>query len=229
MKSVVDILNNNYIDCFRMANPYPHIIFNEFFSNEESNILFEETKKIKKWNDIHVFKDVPHISNRLVADYSELNGKIKNAIDYFYSNEILSFVSSLVGVDVFGDSDSLRGGGLQRANNGAYMDVHLDNNWNQKLDSWTVANAIYYLSTDWKDEYGGDLELWKDGFIFKTIKPDRNKCVFCINNFKSYHGYSKKINCPDDKYRQSLIMFYYSKKQIDNMEKRNGAYWKNKW
>ena len=49
------------------------------------------------------------------------------------------------------------------------------------------------------------------------------------NNFKSYHGYSKKINCPDDKYRQSLIMFYYSKKQIDNMEKRNGAYWKNKW
>ena len=104
MKSVVDILNNNYIDCFRMADPYPHIIFNEFFSNEESNILFEETKKIKKWNDIHVFKDVPHISNRLVADYSELNGKIKNAIDYFYSNEILSFVSSLVGVDVFGDS-----------------------------------------------------------------------------------------------------------------------------
>ena len=52
MKSVVDILNNNYIDCFRMADPYPHIIFNEFFSNEESNILFEETKKIKKWNDI---------------------------------------------------------------------------------------------------------------------------------------------------------------------------------
>lgn len=160
MKSNLNLKNPQYVRDFAEAEPYPHLVLDGFFDRSVSDNLYEQTASIKNWIDTHVYKDQKHIANRLVADYSEIKGGLQEAIDYLYGEEMMAFVSSLVGVEVFRDPMSLRGGGLQRAIDGAYLDVHLDNCWHPRLEAWTVANCLYYLSSDWQEEYGGHLELW---------------------------------------------------------------------
>ena len=227
IKTNIDLNNKNHKKNFLNGFPYEHLVFDDFFPHEIIEELFEYTKNIKKWNDIHVFQNKPHIKNRLVADYSELQGIIKETIDFFYSEPMFDFISNLLGVKVFNDPNSLRGGGLQKSTDGAFMDIHLDNNWNENLQAWTVANVILYLSSDWDDSYGGHLELCKKNKVCKKIKPILNRCVICINNNKSYHGYKNPIKAPENKFRQSLILFYFSKNPIIKANKRFGAKWKN--
>lgn len=207
---------------FQTAKPFPHLILENFLNDDDYQNLFDFTTKIENWRDIHKGE---HISNRLVADYSEINGPLKNLIERLYGEKFCNFLSDLLGVKVFGDIENLRGGGLQRATNGAKFDIHLDNCWNPILNAWTVANCIFYINSEWKEEYNGCLELWDENKCVKTIEPIGNTMVITINNEKSFHGYPKPICAPPDKFRQALILFYYSHTPVCDINKREGALW----
>ena len=229
----VDLNDDSHVLAFRNAKPYPHLVLDDFFDRKAADDFFERSKRLEKWVDTHTHCDNPKIANRLVADYSDISRELKVLVEFFQGSQILSFVSKLLGVDVFCDPGQLRGGGLQRAVDGAFLNVHLDNCWNPKLEAWTVANSLYYLSTDWREEFNGHLELWDQTKCVKKIPPTRNTCVICINNDVSYHGYPQPVQTNDDKsYRQALVIFYYSKTSLSatpsgacSPTKREGALW----
>lgn len=71
---------------------------------------------------------------------------------------------------------------------------------------------LLYLNKDWKEEYGGHLELWNAEMTHceKRILPIFNRCViFSTTNF-SYYGHPEPLNCPDGVSRKLLALSYYS-------------------
>ncbi len=72
-------------------------------------------------------------------------------------------------------------------------------------------NLLIYLNKDWKDEYGGNLELWNSDVtkLEKSYQPLFNRCVIFETNDISYHGYSK-ITVPEYITRKSVYAYYYT-------------------
>ena len=75
-------------------------------------------------------------------------------------------------------------------------------------------NLIFFINKDWKEEYGGHLELWnKDATVCEArIAPAFNRCVIFETNENSWHGF-QRINLPEDQRhlsRKSFALYYYT-------------------
>ena len=112
-----------------------------------------------------------------------------------------------------------RGGGIHQILPGGKLDIHIDFNKHQKLKLDRRLNALLYLNKDWKEEYGGNFELWsgenKNGkhILHKChnkILPLFNRFVVFSTSEKSYHGHPEALNCPKDRARQSIATYYYT-------------------
>ena len=90
------------------------------------------------------------------------------------------------------------------------------------------VNVLIYLNKNWKEEYGGQLELWDKDMkkCKKKIVPIFNKMVIFSTNDFSNHGHPNPVTCPDNHSRKSIALYYFSKGRP--LEEVNKNYLKNK-
>lgn len=71
---------------------------------------------------------------------------------------------------------------------------------------------IVYLNRHWKEEYGGNLELWNREMTRceRRVLPIFNRCVIFNTTDFSYHGHPEPLTCPEGMTRKSLALYYYS-------------------
>lgn len=83
---------------------------------------------------------------------------------------------------------------------------------------------IVYLNKDWDESYGGHLELWSghhDGKKHQLTKkesgilPIFNRVVVFSTSEHSYHGHPTPLQCPSDRSRKSLALYYYTNGRDD--------------
>lgn len=219
--SVID----NYLEKSKISNAIDDIanisIWNDPNYGFKERLLKQEKDKYTKHENYNIDYEPTH--NRFVADKSQLGPNIQNVLKHFESPEVLQKFKLLANVDdLFFDKD-LRGGGLQKSGNGAFLKVHIDNNWNPRTESYPILNVILFMS-DWCEEYGGSLELWTQTHCFKKILPIKNRLIIRENSDLSYHGFPTPIQCPENVFRYALVMFYHTKKMIPE-NKRLSAVW----
>ncbi len=77
-------------------------------------------------------------------------------------------------------------------------------------------NLLIYLEKDWKEEYGGGLEMWNADMsqCEKIVMPALNRAVIFETSEISYHGYAK-ISLPEGVTRKSFFAYYYTKERED--------------
>jgi Rps23 Pro-64 3,4-dihydroxylase Tpa1-like proline 4-hydroxylase len=90
--------------------------------------------------------------------------------------------------------------------------VHADFNRHEKLNLDRRLNLLLYLNRDWKEEYGGHLQLWtRDmGRCVVKVLPVFNRCVVFSTTDFSYHGHPDPLTCPPGRTRKSIAMYYYT-------------------
>ena len=97
--------------------------------------------------------------------------------------------------------------------------MHIDYNWNAKLQLFRNLNFIIYLTEDWEREWEGALELYnEDTKETKSVYPFFNRAIIFQSDSKSYHGQPVKLNCPKNKARNLFSSFYYSSKKLDSVK-----------
>ena len=71
---------------------------------------------------------------------------------------------------------------------------------------------LIYLNSNWKDEYGGHLELWNEDMTkpVKKIKPKLGTVVIFNTGATSWHGHPEPLTCPEDRTRKSLALYYFT-------------------
>ena len=203
---------------YKNASPFPSIMFDNFFNPKYLDKILEE------------FPDLSSIKNSTKYDdpkQRKLEGKgerffgeeTKRFMHFLNSEPFLEFLQILTGIKEPLISDPyFSGGGQHEIKKGGLLKIHADFNKHLKLNLDRRINVLVYLNKDWKEEYGGHFELWKEDMskCENKILPLFNRMtIFSTNDF-SYHGHPNPLTCPENRSRKSLALYYYTNGRPDN-------------
>lgn len=214
-------LAKSNMEKYRNADPYPHIVFDNFLPKNIANIISAEYPEIDKINDSWKYHNHEYASRYLLEDTTCFSQNLKLFSYAISSRSFLLFLETLTGNEALLSDPYYLGGGAMITETGGYLNVHVDFNWHQKLQAWRKCNILFYLTPNWNDNYKGNLELWSTNgkSKVKEISPIYNRVVIFDTTSKSYHGQPEPINSPDNMPRRVFSAFYYSSiknKDTDN-------------
>lgn len=113
---------------------------------------------------------------------------------------------------LFVDPD-LFGGGLHCIPRGGFLKMHVD--FNRHPKGWhRRVNLLVYLNQEWRDEWGGHLELGLNA-PRKKIAPLGGRCVVFETTGKTWHGHPNPLECPEDVQRRSMALYFYTEQPPD--------------
>src|SRR5208282_3669906 len=92
------------------------------------------------------------------------------------------------------------------------LGVHADFNKHGEFGLDRRLNLLLYLNKDWREEYGGHLQLWNRDMsrCEAKVAPIFNRVVVFGTTDFTYHGHPDPLQCPDDMTRKSLALYYFS-------------------
>ena len=205
-----DRLAEQYAEKYQMADPFPHIVIDDFLPPEILDSVLEEYPSPDKIK----WQKFDNKSEKKLASSSEQNmGEMTRLLLYQLNFEtFINFLEKLTGIEGIIPDPHFVGGGLHQITPGGYLKIHVDFNKHQRLKLDRRLNLLLYLNKDWKEEYGGHLELWDKEMkaCRKKVLPIFNRCVIFNTTDFSYHGHPEPLTCPEDRTRRSLALYYYS-------------------
>lgn len=196
---------------FQKAEPYSHIILDNFFSHEYAESMFLtfpplDDKWISYWNPIEKKYALNKFDKSPV--YTEL-------FEFLQSVEFVNLMQKITGITNLENDPHLHGAGVHFHPKGGKLDMHLDYSVHPITKKERRVNLIIYMNKDWDTSYGGDLQLWDKDFTGpkQRIYPVFNRAVLFQTNDISYHGMPQMINCELGNGRKSIAIYYVSDRQ----------------
>ncbi len=134
------------------------------------------------------------------------------------SAEFITFLEKLTGIEGLVPDPYFEGGGIHKIRRGGFLKVHTDFNSYKKLKLDRRVNILIYLNKEWKEEYGGALELWSEDMkeAKQIIFPLYNRMVIFNSTDFSFHGHPDPLQCPPDRSRNSIALYYYTNGRPSN-------------
>jgi hypothetical protein len=156
--------------------------------------------------------DNPAEKKLAMNDETQIGRATRLLLYEFNSSTFVSFLENLTSIEGLIPDPHFWQGGLHQIKRGGYLKVHADFNWYGKLRLNRRLNLLLYLNRDWKEECGGQLELWNEKMTRceRKILPVFNRCVIFSTTDHSYHGHPDPLNCPEQQTRKSLALYYYT-------------------
>jgi len=197
-------------ESYRTAEPYPHIVLDDFFDPAVLDALLDEFPDAGgvRW----IKYDDPNQVKLATRHENQLGPFTRYFIYHLNSATFLAFLEKLTGIEGLIPDPLLFGGGLHQILPGGKLAIHADFNRHPHLKLDRRLNLLVYLNKDWKEEYGGHFELW--GRDMKTcerrVLPVFNRLVVFSTTDFSYHGHPDPLRCPEGRARRSLALYYYS-------------------
>ena len=195
--------------CF--AEPFPHIVIDNFLPEDLIDKILENFPKEKLENDVVFEMGYAGLHKRQV-DPADCNGFSRQVFALFNSKAMVQFLESLTTIPALIPDPHYVGGGFHETSTGGKLGIHADFRINQQLHLNRRINMIIYLNKDWKDEYGGKLELWDQTMQNKvhSVAPMYNRCVIFNTDADSYHGHPDPLTTPENVKRRSMALYYYT-------------------
>lgn len=195
---------------YQNALPFSHIVIDNFLSPFFIDKIINNFPQKKEASISHNSK-TQHLKRGYRPHQLE-NHPSSHYLSILNKASMLSFLENITGINGLISDPYYTGGGLHETDAGGYLDVHTDFTLHSKLKLARRLNMIVFLNKDWKDEYGGHLELWDTEMKEKviSISPIYNRCVIFNTTHNSYHGQPGAVNCPENMSRRSIALYYYS-------------------
>jgi Rps23 Pro-64 3,4-dihydroxylase Tpa1-like proline 4-hydroxylase len=168
---------------------------------------FPEQGRMKLKNTIRERK---HIA----AQMDQFDPILEEAVFAFQQPEVVSAIAKITGIESLEPDAELYAGGISSMVKGSYLKPHLDNSHDADQQRFRALNLLYYVTPDWKPEYGGSLELWDTG---PTGKPRAFPCLFnrlvvMATNRTSWHSVNE---ITADKRRCCVSNYFFSKVPVE--------------
>ncbi|MES2826449.1 MAG: 2OG-Fe(II) oxygenase [Pseudomonadota bacterium] len=195
--------------CF--AEPFPHIVIDNFLPEAVIDKILENFPQEKLENDVVFEMGYAGLHKRQV-DPADCNGFSRQVFALFNSKAMVQFLESLTTIPALIPDPHYVGGGFHETSTGGKLGIHADFRINEQLHLNRRINMIIYLNKDWKDEYGGKLELWDKAMQHKvhSVAPVYNRCVIFNTDADSFHGHPDPLETPEHVKRRSMALYYYT-------------------
>lgn len=197
-------------DSYAVASPFPHVVIDDFLPPEVLDEVLREFPSPQR-ADWHSF-DSPLERKLATKDDAMLGEATRHLLAEFNSAPFIDFLERLTGIEGLVPDPHFSGGGLHQIERGGHLKVHADFNRHPHTQLLRRLNVLVYLNRDWKDEFGGGLELWSRDMKARErqILPLFNRCVVFSTTDTSFHGHPEPLNCPEGMTRKSIALYYYS-------------------
>jgi hypothetical protein len=129
------------------------------------------------------------------------------------SPEFVAFLERLTGIEGLLPDWSMDGGGLHQTLRGGHLNVHADFSTHHVNENWARrVNILLYLNEEWRDEWGGQLELWDREMqgCQATVTPRGNRMLVFSTAEDTFHGHPDGLTCPPDVARRSMALYYFT-------------------
>jgi hypothetical protein len=198
-------------DMYARADPFPHIVIDDFLDASRLDAAVEDVANFSADGWINY----AHINERKRGfnKFDELPPHVRALIAEMNSPAVVEVLSSLTGIQGLLADARLEGGGLHESRRGGFLNIHADFVSHPHCHHWRRrVNLIVYLNKSWRDEWGGQLELWDRGMTrcVQKISPVFNRCVVFNTDATSYHGHPDPLTCPPEEGRRSIALYYFT-------------------
>jgi 2OG-Fe(II) oxygenase superfamily len=202
---------------YRYAEPYPHIVIDDFLPEHMLDSVLEHfpTPQDKMWFDWRKGDTENQPKKQGVRHIERMEGAhpyLFHILNNLNSFAITNFLEKLTGIEGLIADPHFHGGALHQILRGGKLKIHADFNYLEKLQLYRRINVLLYLNKNWKEDYGGHVELWDKnmrGCVHK-IAPIFNRCVIFNTDSTSYHGHPEPLDCPEHITRKSIALYYYT-------------------
>lgn len=195
---------------YAAARPFPHVVFDDFFDPALLESVLAEFPRPGAI-DWQRFDNAQEIKLASAAEASF--GPVTRLLLYHLNSiTFLEFMSKVTGIANLISDPCFDGGGLHQIVRGGKLAVHADFNKHPRYGLDRRLNLLIYLNRDWREEYGGHLELWNREMTRceARVLPLFNRLmVFGTTDF-TYHGHPEPLACPAGTTRKSLALYYFS-------------------
>ena len=224
--SNINISSEQYQKTF----PYPHMFQDNFLDENFAKDLQAEILSIphEEWDRYEnpfekkfTLRDKFNFPKHLSAIFGELTSK-----------RFVEQLSHIVGYDLLLD-ETRTFWGVHRYVSGDKLDIHVDAGIHPAMSLKKQITLGIYLSNNWREEYGCELEIWtgenssdNDALLFEktvAISPMFNRLILFTCDDYSWHGNPEPADCPMDSTRIFLTLSYLSNK-ADDKNKRKKAF-----
>lgn len=218
---------------FQNAKPFRYLIIDDFLVDSLVNKMITDFPH-PKIDDMVNELGAPNLKHA-VSDVKSIGGVYSEIDNLVASLDFKRLLEKISGIDDLIYDPSYYGGGTHNNLSGQGMDPHVDFNLldippfgmlHRRID------AIIYLNKDWREEWGGNLDLhsnpWQpncDEII--RIVPKMNRLVIFETNDVSFHGFLPvKSGIPNGLTRKSFAIYMYTKdRPKEEIYPRHGTFY----
>jgi Rps23 Pro-64 3,4-dihydroxylase Tpa1-like proline 4-hydroxylase len=150
----------------------------------------------------------------VAAQMNKYDPVLEEAIYAFQDPRVVKIVSKITGIEELIPDHNLYAGGISLMAQGNFLNPHLDNSHDKDRNRYRVLNLLYYVTPDWQQSYGGNLELWDDGPKGKAreLHSKFNRLAIMATHDKSWHSVNEVRH---DGSRCCVSNYYFSSKSLE--------------
>lgn len=196
-------------DSYRSVSPFPHVVIDDFLPPEMLDMVLAHFPASEQAAETY---DRSQERRKAGHNPDELAPELRNLFYAFNSRPFIKIVENISGIKGLIGDPYFIGGGLHEIAQGGHLSIHADFNHHPPLNLERRINVLIYLNRGWKDEWGGQLELWENDMskCVMSCTPEFNRCVIFNTTSNSYHGNPHPIAHPDGIPRRSIALYYYT-------------------
>ena len=197
---------------YRGNEPFPNICFDDFFDEIYLKKVLKEFPDLSKL-DNKIYYNNPNEIKLATKGAKQFGNYTLQLVNYLNSEPFLLYLQQITGIEETLIPDPyFEGGGFHEIKRDGLLKIHVDFHKHRKMKLHRRLNLLIYLNEDWREEYGGHFELWEKDMskCVKKILPIFNRVAIFSTTGNSWHGHPTPLNCPNNKSRKSLALYYYT-------------------
>jgi Rps23 Pro-64 3,4-dihydroxylase Tpa1-like proline 4-hydroxylase len=195
---------------WRQSTPVRHFFFDNLLPEDWATSCFAALPDPDTLMLRASIKEHKHVG----IDIDHYDPVVGDILFAFHDDAVVKIVSEITGIPNLLADGSLYGSGISMMLEGDFLLPHLDNSHDGDGNLYRVLNALYYITPDWPENNGGNLELW-DGPMKqrKEIHSRFNRLVMMETNTHSVHSVNKIVS---PGVRACISNYYFSAKPVED-------------
>ena len=201
---------------FRTARPFRHVVIDEFLTPSFCREICEAFPKFEDGASLN--EDGQPGGKATQEKVRALGPAFERMDDLLQGPEFLGLVERITGIRELRFDPWYFGGGTHENIEGQDLDPHVDFNYHPITRQHRRLNLIVYLNDQWRDDWGGSLQLHHDPYLepdedeIVTVTPLMNRCVIFETSERSWHGFERIRLPPEDNHRsrKSFAVYFYT-------------------
>jgi Rps23 Pro-64 3,4-dihydroxylase Tpa1-like proline 4-hydroxylase len=149
----------------------------------------------------------------VAAQMNQYDPLLEESIYSFQAPEVVELIHRITGLKALEPDEQLYAGGISMMTQGHFLNPHVDNSHDKFRRRYRVLNLLFYISPDWSEADGCNLELWPEGPRGKpiTIVSRFNRLVVMVTDEGSWHSVSPSLT---SRSRCCVSNYYFSREPV---------------